>query len=248
MNLVERAEVEEAQQLPARRVPRPAVPAGSMEAMVVQIRGRLRSTGVDQDVRTVLAEAPAPRSAPVIEGRTTRRPAPMPPGPTLERLVSVLKGSGLSFKDAVSLLEQLGHTSSADKTTLRSLWAATPASHRREQSLDPRVDLLVRPASRHATDTPTLSQVVVETPLTRGYVADLTTAEYQRLALILGDQLPEWFASVRSSRGLRGFAERPPIAHLVATQVLGTSLIAWMTAGVGLAGAWAAGLRWGIWW
>lgn len=262
MNLVEKAEAEESQQLTARRAPKPAVAGESMEAMVVQIRGRLRPTGADQLVRTVLTDPPAPREAPVIEGRTVvgGRPAPtaptalpapiplMPPGPTLERLISVLKGSGLSFKDAVAVLKQLGHAQHVDKATLRSLWASTSAPERRGEPVDPRVDLLVRPASRHATDTPTLAQVVVQTPLTQAYVADLTTAEYQRLALILGDQLPEWFASVRPARGLRGFVERPAIAHLVATQVLGTSLLGWLAAGVGVAGAWTAGTRYGVWW
>jgi hypothetical protein len=193
---------------------------------------------------------PAPRQAPIVEGRTVvgGRPSPAPEGPSVERLVAVLKSSGLSFKDAVKLLHELGHAPGADKTALRALWVATEATPRHDEPVDPRVDTLVRPAIRHATDTPTLSQVVVQTPLTQAYVADLTTAEYQRLALILGDQVPAWFASVRPTRGLRGFVERPGVAHLVATQVLGTSLLGWMAAGIGAAGAWAAGFRLGIWW
>lgn len=250
MNLVEKAEAEETQQLSARRTPQPAAaPAESMEAMVVQIRGRMRPAAADQLVRTALTDAPAPRPAPVVEGKTVvgGRLSLAGPSPTLERVMSLLKGSGLSFKDAVSLLDQLGHARGIDKATLREMWAST-AAPRRQEPVDPRVDVLVRPTMRHATDTPTLAQVVVQTPLTQAYVADLTTAEYQRLALILGDQLPEWFASVRPSRGLRGFIERPGIAHLVATQVLGTSLLGWAAAGVGAAGAWAAGFRLGIWW
>lgn len=250
MNLVEKAEAEETQQLTARRASRRAAPAEPMEAMVVQIRGRMRPAGVDQLARTALTDVPAPRLAPVVEGRTVvgGRPTPTADGPTLERIVSVLKGSGLSFKDAATVLDQLGLADGVDKAALRALWASTTAPERRVERVDPRVDLLVRPAMRHATDTPTLAQVVVQTPATRSYVADLTTAEYQRLALILGEQVPAWFASVRPSRGLRGLVERPAIAHLLATQVLGTSLAGWMLGGAGVAAAWTAGLRYGVWW
>lgn len=249
MNLVERAEAEETQQLAARRAPRQAAPAESMEAMVVQIRGRMRPAG-DQLVRTGLADVPAPRRAPVVEGRTVvgGRPTPVVAVPSLDRLVSLLKSRGLSFKDAVTLLDQLGLAGGVEKETLRVLWASARVTERHTERVDPRVDVLVRPAMRHATDTPTLAQVVVQTPLTRGYVADLTTAEYQRLALILGDQLPEWFATVRPSRGVRGLLERRAVAQLVANRFLGTSLLGWMLGGAGVVAAWTAGLRYGVWW
>lgn len=252
MNLVEKAEAEETAQLTGRRASKQAAPAESMEAMVVQIRGRTRPAGVDQIARAALTDVPSPRQATVVEGRTVVGGRPTPavvvPVPSLDRVMSLLKSSGLSFKDSVKLLQELGHAAGTDKATLHALWASTAAPSRRGEPLDPRVDLLVRPAIRHATGTPTLAQVVVQTPVTQAYVADLTTAEYQRLALILGDQLPSWFASVRPARGLRGFVERPGVAQLIATQFLGTSVLGWMLGGAGVAAAWTAGLRWGIWW
>ena len=252
MNLVDKAEAEETAHLTARRASKQTAPAESVEAMVVQIRGRMRPGRADQLVRTALTDVPGPRLAPVGEGRTAVGGRPTPsvvvPVPSLDRVMSVLKSSGLSFKDAARLLQELGHAPGLDKAALHALWVSTAAPARRGELLDPRVDVLVRPAIRHATDTPTLSQVVVQTPLTQAYVADLTTAEYQRLALILGDQLPAWFASVRPARGLRGFVERPGVAHLVATRFLGTSALGWALGGLGVVGAWTAGLRWGIWW
>lgn len=250
LDMVAQAEAEETQLLTGRTPARPA----ATEAMVVEIRSSLTAAAPAPDRtqtsaparagvsdRTAEGGRPTPASTPAVAAgdtgdtdATVRAVSTAPP----ERVVAVLKQTGLSFKEAVAVLEQLRQAPIADKPALRALWDATTATAATTRAPEP----------RHAPHGPALTDVVVPSETNQQYVAGLTTADYQRLATMLAEEMPDWFAGARPGRGLRGLVERPAVARLFATQLLGTSAIGWIAGGAGMAVAWTAGLRWGIWW
>ena len=230
--------------------------------------------------------APADQEEPA-SGTPQAAPKPESAGEpvTLERLVVVLKRTGIDFRDAYQVLREIrAGAPLPPRAQLRSLWAAADPAAWQERArgraagsgptgLDPQqqvgpqaadddlrqtpVDDLIRDRSWHraadrgpgtTSSVPTLQSVSVPTPANQAYVADLSTAEFQRLVIILAGSAPEWFWELRGHRGIRGLAERPAIARLNATRIAGTRLGAWILAILGMALLWYVGLHTGTWW
>ena len=203
----------------------------------------------------------APRSEPGAEPKTE----PESESATLERLLVVLKKTGIDFRDAYQVLREIrAGAPLPPRAELRALWVAADPSAWEERARirdnDLRqtpVDDVIRDRSWHsaaahdpsaARPAPTLQTVAQHTPANHAYVAELSTAEFQRLVTILGGTAPEWFWELRGHRGLRGLAERPAIARLNATRIAGTRLGAWLLAILGMALLWYIGLHTDIWW
>jgi hypothetical protein len=223
-----------------------------------------------------------PPPAPATAGQTpsaaaqppAAEPTPSPVGPSLERLIVVLKKTGIDFRDAYQVLREIrGGEPLPSRAELRAQWqAADPGtwqehaataperaagpSAQPQRPAEPPVDDLIRDRAWHraAADDPdraagpSLAAVVREEPVNQQYVAGLTTAEFQRLITVLGGVAPAWFWDVRGHRGLRGLAERPAIARLNATRIAGTRLGAWILAVLGMAVLWYVGIHSQIWW
>ena len=104
-------------------------------------------------------------------------------------------------------------------------------------------------ASRAGADlSPTLQTVVVNNTSNQAYVAGLSTAEFQRLAAMLGANAPEWFWQVRNHHGLRRLLEMPSFARLSAIRIAGVRMLFWLFAVIGMAIFWLVGARFGVWW
>jgi hypothetical protein len=104
-------------------------------------------------------------------------------------------------------------------------------------------------ASRAGADlSPTLQTVVVNNTSNQAYVAGLSTAEFQRLAAMLGANAPEWFWQVRNHHGLRRLLEMPSFARLSAVRIAGVRMLFWLFAVIGMAIFWLVGARFGVWW
>lgn len=216
-------------------------------------------------------DAPAPSSGP-----STPNPASAAAGPSLERLVVVLKRTGIDFRDAYQVLREIrGGEPLPSRAELRAQWqAADPGAWREHAAAAPErvavepqpqpqprpaevpVDDLIRDRAWHraAADDPdraagpSLQDVVRAVPASQQYVAGLTTAEFQRLVTVLGGVAPAWFWELRGHRGLRGLAERPAVARLNATRIAGTRLAAWILALLGMAVLWYVGIHSQVWW
>ena|GEM_PF-6125259 len=206
--------------------------------------------------------------------------APRTVGPggalALDRLLALLKQTGIDFRDAVQVLREIRPGEPLPtRAELKALWAAAPTGSPSGKGqaaavpvpstpADIAVDHLVRErgwnraestslAGTHAGDrgaaSPTLATVTQPTALNQAYVAGLSTAEFQRLVTVLGaDGAPAWFWRVRGHAGLRALAERPVIARLNATRFAGTRLSAWLLALVGMTLLWYVGFHAQIWW
>jgi hypothetical protein len=196
---------------------------------------------------------------------------PAPAGPSIERLIVVLKKTGIDFRDAYQVLREIrGGEPLPSRAELRAQWQAADRGAWQEHAAPaperaavppPRpaevpVDDLIRDRAWHRaaaddpdrTAGPSLQDVVREVPASQQYVAALTTAEFQRLVTVLGGVAPAWFWELRGHRGLRGLAERPAIARLNATRIAGTRLGAWIVALLGMAVLWYVGIHSQIWW
>jgi hypothetical protein len=110
------------------------------------------------------------------------------------------------------------------------------------------LDQLLRPRAIVDPGAPTLATVVQDQPVNQVYVAGLTTAEYQRLVMLLGPELPGWFVAVRGAWGLRTLVEHRSIARLATVRLAGVRLGGWAIGAVGMTIAWVAGIRYGAWW
>jgi hypothetical protein len=235
-------------------------------------------TGQTAQAGQAAPAAPAPPTTPSQQSSaaaTTPDPAPVPPGPSLERLILVLKKTGIDFRDAYQVLRQIrGGEPLPSRAELRAQWrAADPGTWQERTAVAPEraavpqaqpqprpeelsVDDLIRDRAWHraaAADPeraagPSLHVVVREDLANQQYVAGLTTAEFQRLITVLGGVAPAWFWELRRHRGLRRLAERPAIARLNATRIAGTRLAAWILALLGMAVLWYVGIRSQIWW
>jgi hypothetical protein len=235
-------------------------------------------TGQTAQAGQAAPAAPAPPTTPSQQSSaaaTTPDPTPAPPGPSLERLILVLKKTGIDFRDAYQILRQIrGGEPLPSRAELRAQWqAADPGTWQERTAVAPEraavpqaqpqprpeelsVDDLIRDRAWHraaAADPeraagPSLHVVVREDLANQQYVAGLTTAEFQRLITVLGGVAPAWFWELRRHRGLRRLAERPAIARLNATRIAGTRLAAWILALLGMAVLWYVGIRSQIWW
>jgi len=243
--------------------------------------GSLETRGAAQLQRSGRSEptAGAGSAARVVQTAPKRESAGEPV--TLERLVVVLKRTGIEFRDAYQVLREIrAGAPLPPRAELRALWAtADPAAWEErarvraaadqeapQHQVDARgtdadlgrtpVDDVIRDRSWHraaeqdpaTTSTPTLQTITQPTSANQAYVADLSTAEFQRLVAILGGTAPEWFWALRDHRGIRRLAERPSIARLNATRIAGTRLGAWILAILGTALLWYVGVRTGTWW
>ena len=186
----------------------------------------------------------------------------------LDQLVRVLKGSGIGFKEAVKILGALKLDQPLPgKAVLRTMWDDTEAAPAEDGAdatatrarVAPDVvraplDQLVRDKSWHRANAapgpgvPTLASVVVDRPVNQVYVAGLTTVEYQRLVVMLGNELPAWFGAVRGARGLRGLMESRGYARLNTSRFAGMRLGNWCLGVAGMGVAWYAGVHSGMWW
>lgn len=235
-----------------------------------------------------LAGPPPGPTAQATQSAQPGQPAPAPPstasqqpptpaaaaGPSIERLIVVLKQTGIDFRDAYQVLREIrGGEPLPSRAELRAQWQAAdpgaaqehattaperaavpPAQQSRPEDLP--VDDLIRDRTWHraaAADPdraagPSLQAVVREDLASQQYVAGLSTAEFQRLVTILGGGAPAWFWELRGHRGLRGLAERPALARLNATRIAGTRLGAWILALLGMAVFWYIGVHSQIWW
>lgn len=205
-------------------------------------------------------EEPAPEVP--VEERTQTPASAAATAPSLERLLVVLKRTGIDFRDAYQVLREIrGEEPLPSRAELRARWqAADPArwQDRAGTGTPPQpasVDDVIRDrawhralADRERPEGPTLASVRQQSPASQQYVAGLTTAEFQRLVTVLGGTAPAWFWDVRGHRGLRGLLERPALSRLSATRVAGTRLAAWILALLGMALLWWVGIRAGAWW